>query len=72
MAISDAYRRGYRRAIADAAELAFKRKIVCEDAANGYEATKPNDKYWAASERCAAREAGLIWEEILKMKPIAK
>lgn len=69
MAISEAYRRGYKRAIADAAELAFQRKIVCEDAAEKYDKTKANDKYWAASERCAAREAGHIWEEVLKLKP---
>lgn len=72
MAISEAYKRGYRRAIADAAELAFQRKIVCEDAAKVYDEAKPNDKRWASSERCAAREAGYIWEEILKLKPIAR
>lgn len=69
MATSEAYRRGYKRALAEAAELAFSRKVVCEDAADKYEKDKPDDKYWSHSERCAAREAGYIWEQILKLEP---
>lgn len=69
MAISEAYRRGYRRAIQAAGELAFRREIVCDDAADKYAKQSPDDRYLAASERCAAREAGFIWEEILKLKP---
>lgn len=69
MAMSQAYRRGYQRALQAAAELAFQRKITCEDAAQGYARTKPNEPYWQHSENCAAREAGFIWEQILKLKP---
>lgn len=71
MPISEAYRRGYRRAIQDAAEFAFQRKIVCEEAADKYSKEHPTDRYWSASERCAAREAGFIWEEVGKFKPRA-
>ena len=69
MPISETFRRGYRRALQDASNLAFQRKIVCEDASAKYAASKPDDPYWQNSERCAAREAQYIWEEILKLKP---
>lgn len=69
--ISEAYRRGWARALQQAAEVAFQRRIVCEEAAAKYEKEKPNDDYWRASETCAAREASFIWEEILKLKPTA-
>ena len=71
MPISEAYRRGYRRAIQDAKEFAFQRKIVCEEAADKYLKEHPDDRYYSASERCAAREAGYIWEEIGRLKPRA-
>lgn len=71
MPISEAYRRGYKRALQDASELAFQRKIVCEDAADKFGKEKPDQPYWRESETCAAREAQLIWEEILKLKPRA-
>ena len=69
MAIGEAYRRGYRRALQRAAELAFQRKIACEAAADTYKKEKPDQPYWQQSETCAAREAGFIWEQILKLKP---
>lgn len=70
MAISQAYRRGFQRALQAAAELAFQRKIVCENAAEGYvKDERYKEGYWAESETCAAREAQYIWEEILKLKP---
>ena len=69
MAISQAYRRGYQRALQAAAERAFERKVACEELAKGYALTKPNEPYWQHSEICAAREAQYIWEEILKLKP---
>lgn len=67
--ISEAYKRGYKKALQDASSFAFNRKVVCEDAASRYKSEKPNDPYWHQSERCAAREAEYIWEEILKLEP---
>jgi hypothetical protein len=71
MAISEAYRRGYKRALQDASDLAFQRKVACEEAAEGYAKQKPDEPYWRQSETCAAREAGFIWEQILKLTPRA-
>lgn len=69
MAISEAYKRGYRRALQAASELAFQRKVACETAAEQYAKDKPGKPYWQHSETCAAREAQFIWEQILKLKP---
>ena len=68
MAISEAYRRGYRRAVADAAAIADRRMVVCAEAAARFE--KERRPGSAATERCAQLEAQYIWEMILKLKPV--
>lgn len=67
MPISEAYRRGYRRAVADAASVADRRMVVCAEAVTRYE--KELLPGPAATERCAQREAQYIWENILQLKP---
>ena len=44
--------------------IAHDRSIVCQAAAKRYEKSHPDEPYWAASERCAHREADLIAREI--------
>lgn len=66
--ISEAYRRGYRRAVADAAAIADRRMVICANAVQGYE--DKDQKQMAATERCAQREAQYIWESILQLKPV--
>lgn len=44
--------------------IAHDRSIACQKAVKRYEKEKPNDPYWAASERCAQQEADHIAREI--------
>lgn len=72
MAISESYRRGYRAAREDAANIAFQRKIECEAARDRYAKENPGEPYWSRSEACAATEATHIWSHILALMPKAK
>lgn len=71
MAITETHRRGYRRAVQDAAAFAWERKLACEKAMQDYERQYGKDHQMAATERCAAREATYIWEKIMQLKPSA-
>ena len=67
MAIIEAYKRGFRRGIQAASEIAGRRMAVCAEAVTIYE--RDGKQQAAATERCAQREAEYIWQEILKLKP---
>ncbi len=68
--ISDAFRRGYKRGIADAAVVAHRRVVACAEAVARYETAVPPSRHAAASERCAQYEAQHIRETILQLKPV--
>ncbi len=70
MPISEAFRRGYRRAVADAAAIADRRMVVCAEAVTRFENDPLAHRSSAATERCAQREAQHIWEKILQLKPV--
>lgn len=44
-------------AMEEAAKIADERSIACDKAAKEYSQQKPDEPYWATSERCAEREA---------------
>lgn len=71
MPITETHRRGYRRGVQDAAAFAWERKLACEESVRRYETEYGKDHPMAATERCAAREATYIWENIINLKPSA-
>jgi hypothetical protein len=59
-AIAQSRREGFEMAKAAARDVADERSIACDKAAKAYAVSKPDDPYWAVSERCAEREATSI------------
>lgn len=73
MPMSGAYQRGFKHAVKAAAKIASERGQACETlaqaVANQLEFDSRVRDHFAERERCAAREAGLIAERILKLEP---
>jgi hypothetical protein len=67
-AIAQARKEGWEAAIRAARGIADDRSIACDEAAKDYAARKPDEPYWAASERCAEREATSISIAIASMR----
>ena len=70
--MSDGAERNFRRRTQRAvkkereacAKIARHRQKICDDAADKYRISHPDDMYWEGSERCAMQEARHIAEQI--------
>jgi hypothetical protein len=61
---ADARARYRLSALREAAKFAREREAACKRQVERYEREKPDDPYWARSERCAASEAKHIAEKL--------